>query len=147
MQSSIILADKLTRVQGRRNPMSIALAWADTAKTVLNCVIESDFTGVELVKAAETYAAMVADLDHDFYLLADLSKATGNAIRLLGHFPQAARVLPPPERRARAVVAIGSSQAFDMVTHIFSQVYGAKFVYFTDANKAWAYLNKELGVE
>ncbi len=127
--------------------MTITITWADPKKTILNCVIEGGYTGEELVKLAETYAVMVAEVDHEFYLLADLSKASGNAIRLLSHFPQAARVLPPQERRARAVVAIGGSQAFDMVTHIFSEVYGGKFLYFTDADKAWAYLNKELGVE
>jgi len=128
--------------------MSITIAWADTTKTVLNCIFEGDYTGDELVKAAETYAAMATETDHEFYLLADMSKASGSAIRMLSRFPEAARMLPPSEKRARAVIVVGGSQAFGMVANIFSEVYsGVKFVYFTDADAAWAYLREEAGIE
>jgi hypothetical protein len=127
--------------------MSITIAWADTKKTVLNCVFEGDYTGDELVRAAETYAAMVTDTDHEFYLLADMSKASGSAIRMLSRFPEAARVLPPSEKRARTVIVVGGSQAFGMVANIFSEVYGgANFVYFADADAVRAYL-REAGIE
>jgi hypothetical protein len=134
------------RCTGRRKLMPITMTWMDDKKSVIQWVIEGDFSGDDVVTAIRGYADMVAKAkpEHDFYILLDLSNATGNAFRVLGRFPELARALPPPERRARAIVAIGSSHALDMVTRIFSEVYGGKFVYFTDADKAWAYLNEEM---
>jgi hypothetical protein len=83
---------------------------------------------------------MVAGLERKFYILLDLSATTGNAIQVLGRFPELARALPDPEKRAQAIVAVGSTRALDTVTHIFSQAYGGKFVYFTSIDEAWAYL-------
>jgi hypothetical protein len=127
--------------------MAVSMTWADAKKTVLNWVIEGDYTGEDIVNAVQAYADMVAELDHEFYILLDLSNATGNAIRVLSRFPDLARALPEPQKRARAIVAIGTSQALDTVTRIFSQVYGGKFVYFTDADAAWKYLQEEAGME
>lgn len=125
--------------------MPITVDWANTDQTILRFTISGDFTGEDVIGGISGYADLADQVDHEFYMLLDFTAATGSAIKALSRLPEVARALPT--RRAAVILAVGSSQTIEMVTGIFSKVYGGKFYYFTSMDDLHAHLRDRLGVQ
>jgi hypothetical protein len=124
--------------------MPVRIAWANAEKTIVRWNVSGNFEGQDFVDAIKDYAGLMNGVEHEFYMLLDLTAASGSAIGALNRFPEIARGLP--RKRAASIVAVGSSQTVAVATNIFSRVYGGKFEYFTSMDKALAHLRDSFGV-
>jgi len=100
--------------------MSIEIQWENEEKTIIRWIFSGDFTWEDYDEGDKKLASMIADIDHNFATIFDLSQMTTLPRYAVSQYPRLIRDVPA---RQEMLIIIGMNRLVRSLGSIFTRVY------------------------
>lgn len=100
--------------------MSIEIQWENEEKTIIRWIFSGDFTWEDYDEGDRKLAGMIADIDHNFATIFDLSQMTTLPRYAVSQYPKLVRDVPA---RQETLIIISLNRLVRSLGRIFTRVY------------------------